>query len=69
VTSIFVQIAPTGRGNGSRGHTWVFILELGQVVDILIDDDVQVVGFVMRLDVADSESFRHDARWGIALEP
>jgi hypothetical protein len=47
----------------------VLVLELCQVVDILIDDNVQVVGFVMRLDVAGRESFRHDASWRIALEP
>jgi hypothetical protein len=47
----------------------VVVLELGQVVDVLVDDDVQVVGLVMRLDVAGCEGFRHDggARRGISL--
>jgi hypothetical protein len=46
----------------------VLVLEFGQVVDILIDDDVQVVGLVMRLDIAGGESFRHDAEAGRVIK-
>jgi hypothetical protein len=37
--------------------TWVLVLELGQIVDILVHDDVQVGGLIMRLNVADGEGF------------
>lgn len=37
-------------------------LELGQVVDILVDDDPQRVGLVMRLDVGFGERTRHACR-------
>lgn len=43
------------------------VLELREIVDILVYNDVQVVGLIMRLDVADGESFRHGAGWGITL--
>jgi hypothetical protein len=39
--------------------TWVVILELGQVVDILINDDEQVAGRVMRRNIGGGEGFRH----------
>jgi hypothetical protein len=48
--------------------TWVLVLEFGQVVDILVDDDVQVVGLVMRLDVAGGEGFRHGAVEGRVIK-
>lgn len=41
-------------------HTWVIVLELGYIVDVLIDNDVQVVRLVMRRDVACLESLGHD---------
>lgn len=44
----------------------MFILKLGQIVDILIDDDPQVVALVMRCDVALGECFRHD--WESLIE-
>ena len=37
----------------------VLLLELGQVVDIVIDNDVEVVGLVMRRNVVGCEGFRH----------
>lgn len=40
---------------------WVLVLELGKIVDILVHDDPEVVGFVMRRDVASCEGFRHFA--------
>lgn len=39
--------------------TWVVVLELGQVVDILVDDDEQVAGGVMRRNIGGGEGFRH----------
>lgn len=41
----------------------VFILELCQVVDILVNDDVEVVGLVVRRDVGGRESLRHFGVW------
>lgn len=41
-------------------QTWVVVLELGQIVDILIDDDEQVAGRVMRRNIGGGEGFRHD---------
>lgn len=41
-------------------QTWVVVLELGQVVDILVNDDEQVAGRVMRRNIGGCESFRHD---------
>lgn len=40
-------------------HTWVLILELGEVVDVLVDGDVQVGGLVVRRHVGLGEGFRH----------
>jgi hypothetical protein len=37
----------------------VLLLELGQVVDIVIDNDVEVVGLVVRRNVVGCEGFRH----------
>lgn len=39
--------------------TWVIVLEFGQVVDILINNDPEGVGLVMRRDVACTESLGH----------
>ena len=41
----------------------VLLLELGQVVDIVIDNDVEVVGLVVRRNVVGCEGFRHFALW------
>lgn len=63
-----VSIPAFFRGPRVRaGHTWVVLLEGCQVIDILIDNDVQVGGLVMRLDVAQGESFRHGER-GMGLD-
>jgi hypothetical protein len=50
---------------GSRTllSTRVLFLELGQVVDIVIDNDVQVVGLVVRRNVVGCEGFRHVVLW------
>jgi hypothetical protein len=37
----------------------MLILELGEIVDVLVDDDVEVGGLVMRCDIALAESFGH----------
>ena len=39
----------------------MLLLELGQVVDIVIDNDVEVVGLVVRRNVVGCEGFRHVA--------
>lgn len=39
--------------------TRVLILEFGQVVDVLVHDDPEVVRFVVRRDVAGRECFGH----------
>jgi len=52
------QLDPRVRAKG-RANTWMFILELGEVVDVLVDDDVEVGGLVMRCDIALGESFGH----------
>lgn len=39
--------------------TGVVILELGQIINVAIDNDVQVIGLVVRRHVADGESLRH----------
>jgi hypothetical protein len=41
-------------------HTWVVILELGHIVDILVHDDPKAVALVVRRDVSGLESLRHD---------
>jgi hypothetical protein len=43
--------------------TRVLLLELGQVVDIVIDDDVEVVGLVVRRNVVGCEGLRHVVVW------
>ena len=40
----------------------MFILELGQIIDILIDDDPEVIGLAMRRDVVLGESLGHGGR-------
>jgi hypothetical protein len=40
-------------------HTWMLILELRQVVDVLVDGDIEVVWLVVRCDVCLGEGFRH----------
>jgi hypothetical protein len=38
----------------------MFILELGQIIDVLVNDNPKVVGLVMRGDVGLGERFGHD---------
>lgn len=45
-------------------RTWVFVLELGQIVHVFVDDDPQVVGLVVRGDVARLEGLRHGGKYG-----
>ena len=42
-----------------RKRTWMLILELGEIVDILIDRNIQVSRLVMRRDVGGLECFGH----------
>lgn len=42
--------------------TWVVILKLGQVIDILVDNDPEGVGLVMRRNVACAEGLGHGGR-------
>ena len=51
------------RKSGSL-HTRMVVLEGGQVVHIAIDNDVQVVGLVVRRNVAYSEGLGHCGREG-----
>lgn len=44
------------------------ILEFSQIVDILVDDDPEGVGLVMRRHVACTESLGHGERNGVATE-
>lgn len=53
-------LVPQNESGCGRQLTWMFILELGQVIDILIDDDPEAVSCVMRRNVALRESPRHD---------
>jgi hypothetical protein len=39
----------------------MFILEFGQVVDILVNNDPQIVALVVRRDIALREGFGHGA--------
>ena len=39
--------------------TWMLVLELGQVVDILIHNDVEIIGLLMFRNVSCRETFRH----------
>lgn len=47
--------------------TWMFILKLGQIVDILVYNDPEAVCLIMRRNVALRKSLRHDVwdkgRW------
>jgi hypothetical protein len=45
--------------------TWVLVLELGEVVDVLVDNDEQGIRLVMRRDVARLECLRHVGRRGV----
>lgn len=42
--------------------TWMFLLEFSQIVDIVVNDDVQIICFVMSRHVGRREGFRHAAR-------
>jgi hypothetical protein len=41
------------------GLTWMFVLEISQVIDILVHNDPQIVALVVRCDIALREGFRH----------
>jgi hypothetical protein len=41
------------------GLTGMFILELGQVIDILVHDNPQIIALVVRCDIALGEGFGH----------
>lgn len=40
--------------------TWVLVLKLSQIVDIVVDNDVEIGAFVMRRDIVFGEGLRHD---------
>jgi hypothetical protein len=40
-------------------HTWVVVLELGQVIDITVNSDPKRISLVMRRHVALAESLGH----------
>lgn len=40
-------------------RTWMLILEFGQVVDVFIHNDPEIIGLVMRGDIALRESLYH----------
>jgi hypothetical protein len=40
--------------------TWMFILELRQIVNIFIDHNVQVTGLIVRRYIGSAESLGHD---------
>jgi hypothetical protein len=40
--------------------TRVILLELGQIIDVIIDGDVQVIRLVMRCNLGSCENLRHD---------
>lgn len=40
----------------------MLVLEFGQVVHVLVDNDVKVIGLIMRCDIACAERFRHPGR-------
>lgn len=48
------------------GHTWVVILKLGQIVDIVVDNDPERVAFVVRRNVGFTKRFRHGTDGGCA---
>lgn len=51
-----------GCAEGVSVHTWMIVLEFGQVVDILINNDPEGIGLVMRRNVACTESLGHGER-------
>ena len=44
---------------GGMYLTWVLVLEFGEVVDIFVDDDVEVIGLIMRRHVCLREGLGH----------
>src|ERR1700744_6767251 len=53
---------------GSVGRrTWMLILKFGQVVDVLVDDNVEVVCFVVRGHIGGREAFGHWDRWNVGI--
>lgn len=42
--------------------TWMLVLERGQVIHVLIDNDPQILGRVMRCNIAGREGFGHGER-------
>ena len=55
------HVSNVARWRAAEGikRTGMVVLELGQVVDIAIDNDVQVVGLVVRRNVACGEDLGH----------
>jgi hypothetical protein len=50
--------------------TWMLVLKLGEVIDILINDDVEVVGLVVRCHVGSGECLRHhEAKCMLVVKP
>jgi hypothetical protein len=39
--------------------TWVLVLEFSQVVNVVVDDDEEIIGLIMRCYIALAECFRH----------
>ncbi len=48
--------------NRSSLLTWMLVLELGQIIDILIHDDPQVVRLRVRRDIGFGERLRHGCK-------
>lgn len=40
--------------------SWVLLLEVCEVIDVLVDDDVEVVRRLVRRDVSDGKALGHD---------
>lgn len=55
-------------GNGGL-RTWVVLLELGHIVDVAVDDDVQVLRRLVGGDVRRAEGLGHGWIWGCGNLP
>lgn len=49
-------------GEGKIKYTWMLILELGQIVDVLVDDHIKVSGLVVGGNVGLREGLGHDGQ-------
>lgn len=45
--------------SGSRKHTWMVVLEFGQVVNVFVDDNPKIVGLIVRSHVVLAECLGH----------